>query len=115
MQSHSPRDALGQMQITPTESRKLRPPMFFDTPIAKNETSTLLNNKAEGRYKRLAMEIQNYLIGPMPVDDFLCKFFPEALECLPSIKNAFKGVPLNPKLEGLMNKLMVCGIKAKMN
>ena len=88
-----------------------RIPASFDTPIAKNKNSSQsLDRKTEGIYRRLAQEIQQHLIGPMPVHAFLREFLPEAPERLPSIKNAFKGVPLNPKHEGLMNKLMVCGI-----
>ncbi|KAH8115736.1 hypothetical protein DFH11DRAFT_1301848 [Phellopilus nigrolimitatus] len=72
-----------------------------DTPISKPGEGS--KRWLDGRCERSnAREMRKWCVGPMPVQEFLETFLPAPLgvngkRSMPSFKNAFNGVPTNPK------------------
>lgn len=94
-------------------SKHIQP--WFDIPVAKVEDgsrasrSSQKSNARKG-YTRLAEEIEEHLVGPMPVKKFMDFLVVTPNDIgMPSHKNAFEDVPLKGQ-EGELNGPLVSRI-----
>ncbi|KZT03372.1 uncharacterized protein LAESUDRAFT_704656 [Laetiporus sulphureus 93-53] len=104
--SQASADATG-LPHTPENRERSPSSAVKNTPIARNENSTnqhsVDSQDAEARYVRYAGEIQPYVLGPMPCEDFLnivCRGYPKmSFANMPSPVEAFKDVPRRAEKE----------------
>ncbi|EIW53538.1 uncharacterized protein TRAVEDRAFT_52666 [Trametes versicolor FP-101664 SS1] len=91
----------------------------YNVPLARTEDSSQVYgsdpNDSTSRYKRLAHESRDFVLGPMPPQDFLdtfCPCSPELLKKMPSARGAFDDVPMKADNEKLIYDPLIKALNA---
>ncbi|GBE84773.1 hypothetical protein BKA93DRAFT_824938 [Sparassis latifolia] len=101
-----------------TPHRPSRKVVVAATPTTRNENGVQQwgfgSKLANDRYERYSQEAERYILGPMPVEDFL-DFLPEAPTKRPNARNAFIDVPERAEKEKDIYTPLIAALNAELN